>query len=288
MNLPRTRTRLLVAALACLAIETSTSTAAVVPVSDGVLYGVSNTGVSNHVTSTLYKIDPATGVGTVIGEVGAGQRHYVGGLAYDPIAEKLYGSLGANLVEIDPATATKTIIGSTKNTFSDLTFDPTSGKLYGINRESRGFSAYDRIFDIDTDTGEATLLGNLLPANSLIEGIAYDPLRDLFHGVSRSRQLYTFDPETLQGTHVGEEAIGGVLAYDENTDQLYAARWVRGEGYSLHSIDPNSGVTNVIGLTETPGLSGLTFAPAVPEPSTATLILGAIGGLACLARRHAS
>src|SRR5438067_300806 len=91
----------------------------------------------------LYRIDPSTGTGTLIGDIGVA----VTGLAVAPGtgALVLYGSTAVindsstipagSLVTINTTTGAATLVGSFgltgRATLADLSFDPGTGVLYG-------------------------------------------------------------------------------------------------------------------------------------------------------------
>src|SRR5262249_16187377 len=118
------RTGLLALVLAALA---GTSVLAAPP--SRILWGLD--GAQNHATS-LYRIDPATGAGTLVGAFGAVSFT---GIALDPTSGTLYGASSSGthaLVTIDRATAATTSIGAlTSNAnLTDIAFAP-SGQLFG-------------------------------------------------------------------------------------------------------------------------------------------------------------
>src|SRR5205085_2001542 len=93
---------------------------------------------------------------------------------------ELYGSTGnspaasaiRSLVKIDPATGRVSVVGpynvaapSARSTMSDLSFDPTTGILYGM-----GSVGGPNIFTINTATGAATVVGSNGPLTSTTGG----------------------------------------------------------------------------------------------------------------------
>ena len=107
----------------------------------------------------LYKVDPTTGVSTLIG---AGANGYAGDIAVDPTdVAKMYGAvstgLGTQLALVDKATGLQSLIGAFGNTISGdiwgLGF-ALDGTLYAAG--SGGF-----IYTVDKTTGAATSVYNL-------------------------------------------------------------------------------------------------------------------------------
>ena len=123
---------------------------------------------SNGVAGSLYIIDPATGaplrtVGPLVDTLG---NHYgLTGLAFQLGTNTLYGSTAnesptaaGHLVIVNPNTALVTDVGSfglSSTTLADLTFDPTSGILYGP-RAGSGGTADHWLYSDSVTTGVAT------------------------------------------------------------------------------------------------------------------------------------
>ena len=134
--------------------------------SDGYLYA----GQSGHTPSHLFRIDPATGATTTVGQVdfisGFG---YTSGLAYDPLSGLLFATslTGASkLYTIDPATAASALVGDTGFAYvSGLTYDP-AGVLYGVT-EPYGEPT---LIAIDPQTGAGSAIG---PTDVGMFGLAY-------------------------------------------------------------------------------------------------------------------
>src|SRR2546423_7536356 len=122
-------------------------------------------GTTSGAAGRLYSINPNTGAGTQIGflQDGIGDPFGVTGLAWDNLTGVLYGSTSNNsattpgaLVTIDPNTGTVTLVGlfAAGSTMADLTFDPTTGNLYGIA------ALTGNLYNINMLTGTALLVGN--------------------------------------------------------------------------------------------------------------------------------
>lgn len=103
----------------------------------------------------LYEIDLETCGATSIGGGGTG----LNGIACDPISDILYGCSSYSLYKIDPNTGDQTYIGNfnTGNIMIDISFDDY-GTLYGWDVK---FSGESYLYEIDTDTGEATIVGGM-------------------------------------------------------------------------------------------------------------------------------
>src|SRR5437667_1426143 len=119
-------------------------------------------GAASGLTSSLYQIDPATGTGTVIGDIGVG----VGAMAVHPLTGVIYAvsapgfiSPGVNqrqLLRINPATGAGTVIGPLalgNFGIADIAFR-ADGTLFGWSENS------DDLITIDTNTGKGTIVAN--------------------------------------------------------------------------------------------------------------------------------
>ena len=112
------------------------------------MYGASST--------TLYTIDPATGAGTVVGELGTTGGLMIG-IAADA-AGNLYGyDIGDdNFYSIDKATGAATVIGPLGHNFNyaqDMAYDKVNGVCY-----LAGYTTTGGLYSVDVTTGAATFL----------------------------------------------------------------------------------------------------------------------------------
>ena len=162
----------------------------------------------------------------------------------------LYGTTGrggdiSTLVTIDTGTGTVTTIGSVGFAVNGLTFDASTGTLYGSARDDVG------LLTIDTTTGAGALVAGgfgsaasgcstrnvLLTSNS--GGDLYgwcDPGSD---------DLMSIDKVTGIATLVGDAGIGTArhgLAFDEN-DDLY----MHNSGGSYYLVDTATGAVTLLG-----------------------------------------
>jgi len=116
----------------------------------GILYGA-----VYGATSDLYTIDPATGVGTLVGNINAG---IIIAMACDN-AGNLYGTdiLDDNLYSIDPVTGAGTIIGPLGiglNYAQGAEYDKDDDTLY-----LAAYTAAGEVYSCDTATGATTYIG---------------------------------------------------------------------------------------------------------------------------------
>lgn len=271
------------------------------PLQAALLYGATGQGTNG----TLVILDPATGA--VVTNVGAlvdagGNPYSITGLRFQPGTGVLYGSTGnasptapGHLVTINPATGRVTDIGALNNApfqgSSDITFDRTSGTLYG-NANGPGTV---RLFTINKATGAATAVG---PSGltSTFGGMGLDEDAGgtlYFAGVNvfAGNHLWTWNKATGAATLVANlTGLGGLepnaLAFHNGT--LYVSLTDHGGGNSLGTINTVTGAVTVIGPTVS-NLDALAWQEslaAVPEPGSLAVV--GIAALALLLRRRCS
>jgi hypothetical protein len=174
------------------------------------------------VASNLYRLDPATGAATSVGNTG----YAITGLAQDPTTGILYGISNnkspiaqRTLLTIDPATGAATPIGPLGLVIADITFD-SQGRLFGWSEES------DELASIDKQTGAATEIGpNEL--NTYGSGSAFD-INDTFwffgDGEGKGEDENNLGEYHTIDTVTGKETFRGFLTpLDENESSISAA-----------------------------------------------------------------
>jgi hypothetical protein len=270
------------------------------------LYGATG---SNGVNGELVILSPTTGaVTTDIGALvdGSGNPYGMTGLAFQPGTGALFGSTAnvsptasAHLVRINPATAQVTDIGSFSvgSTMSDITFDRTTGTLYGWH------AAGDHsLYTVDLTTGLATQVGTLSRGDFGGGGLAADAAGNIYStpdGVTAANPtLRTVDKVTGATTTVASLS-GGPLSNNINAldfdsaGTLYGINNDRGLPSRTHlvTIDTATGVNTDIGgsLDNLDAIAFQSIAAAVPEPAALTLFgagAGALAACASLRRRR--
>ena len=235
--------------------------------------GVAGTGGP----STLYAIDPTTGVSTAIGS-GIGFDK-VGAIDFDPISGQLFG-IGdpagvpgtPQLITINPTTGLGTAVGrltgttTTRNAYNDLSFR-ADGTLYLFQANP------EQLFTVDTATGAATALPNASPFLGGGNAIAFDPLGTLFGG--EGNFAATLDPSTgveTQGSAWSSDTCNYLAAADfPASGDAFGALQCGGQGSDsqLATVDfANATITEVGPFTDSAtqlqivGLDGI----AVQEP----------------------
>lgn len=147
-------------------------------------------------------------------------------------------------------------------TVADISFDPLTGTLYGLTRNS----PY-RLYTIDPESGASTLIGNT--TNEVRTGLTFAPDGTLY-GMRLDGTLYIVDKNTAATTLVG--GSGDPVTLIEDADftpdgRLFAVDW---NGVIIQ-IDPATGHRTQVGLT---GMgSGLTGCLGIPEPATGLLLI---------------
>lgn len=192
----------------------------------------------------LYGIDPETCEMWSIGGGGTG----INGLSYDPITDWLYGCSSSDyLYKINPETGEQEQIGPFSSEVSymiGLAFD-AEGTLYGWDLGN------DKLWIIDTETGEATEIG------SLGINLVYAPSDGAFCKVddilyistpgappNYTYQLYECDKETGEGGHIGQfpqdvDVTALVIPWDNTPEN--------NPPYVPHNPRPMNGTTGVAG-----------------------------------------
>jgi hypothetical protein len=243
----------------------------------GILYGAAHVGADNP--STLYRIDPTTGVATAIGPIGYDE---VGGLAFHRDG-RLYGvgkKPGPNnwvLIEIDPATGDGTAVGSLVNTVQgsghyDISFH-SDGTLY-LTADSQ-VNPCVSLFTVDLASGLATEVGDttVCSAGNALAFSRDDVLRhanadsggtlytvDQLTGVSGAPSvalIYVGFPELTDprpnAIDVHPDTGVSYVSIDDGTDGS-------GPNY-LATLDPATGDVTHIGVTVN-GLESIAWRPS--------------------------
>lgn len=273
---------------------------------------------------TIVSVNPTNAnISTTIGD--PTRRGGLTGLAFDNSAPGPSGSLWGSqafglgstsrLIEIDPDdgslinsvgafhTDPNDVEGSDMS-IGDLAFNPVDGKLYAITSDQANPAdpgPVDGIYQIDTGTGLATLVGKTIwdtvagiafDSNGILYALGFDPAVGPFG----TNMLFTFDLDNLMfddtdpllledNTRVTvdiNDYIFNGLGINPLTNEIYATEAITGDVYT---VDPVTGQMTYIG-TPGPGLvSDLTF--RVPEPGTLAVMGLGLVGLIYIRRRRA-
>ena len=227
-------------------------------------------------TSPLYVIDPVTGVGTPIGDIGFG----ITALAFHPITGELYGTQAGvpgggpgafdrNLIRINKTTGQGTIVGPIGlgiGGIADIAFR-SDGTLFGWSENT------DALITINTTTGAGTLIGSDPGISTRGSGLAFNAAGTLYlAGNNGSGPLRTVNTTTGLTT-VGPILSGAphptqpvpAMKFHPVTDVLWAVnRQVAGTGITyLITIDTRTGAITTINPTVS-RLDGLAWDNATP------------------------
>ena len=268
----------LTCALAALVLSLATP-----PAKASVLYGATAAGAAGE----LYRLDPTNGA--VLQDIGPlndslGTNYPVTGLAFHPTSGILYGSTGnapeetsARLVTINPASGLVTVIGAfnagnagTKaSTMADLSFDPTTGTLYGV-----GSVGGPQLYSIDIITGQATLIGGTGLTSTTGGGLAISS-SGTFYGAPTSSRFGTYNSSTGAFTLIANPAKPagggyGALGFDPDTGVLYGLNVGSGSPPPTHLVTINqvTGAVTDLGASVT-SLDAIAF---TPEPTALALL----------------
>ena len=263
-----------------------------------ILYGAAHT--SPNGPSTLYRIDPTTGVATQVGPIGF---NHCGGLDFDA-GGTLYGTAQLNnespvLIRINRSTGQGTEIGPTMifDRVFDISIRNSDGVLYTSFLDE---SAEDCVTlgTINKHTGAGTYVGTTQTCNPG-NGIAFSPTDTLFLAQTTYETtdgyLYTLDQTTGVATLVCpllfpaniEFPRINAMDFQPDTGILFASLTAAGGIGSpkyLSKINTTTGEVTIIGET-VDGLAALAFYPAaanqVPAFSDAGMFV-MVGGFAIL------
>lgn len=207
------------------------------------------TGGGGGTTQTLMAIDPGTGAGTLVGNMGLNFEADVSGMALLPngdlIGYDAQSSLPDQLVSIDKGTGAASVIGVSGSapltSLGGLAVHPVTGTAYLSNAQN--------LYEVDPGTGALTLIG---PHNGpIITGLTFGPGPGgaCIIGLDETSTLY--DVSHVDGTgsfprNTGVNQLGGLAMAPNGT--LYALRYAAPFG-ELYTLDPVSGAATLVGTT---------------------------------------
>jgi len=183
------------------------------------LYGTS----SSATTTTVYRISSISGdaIDAQIFSV-----PYMRGIAFSE-GDTLYGAVSfgsdaGKLYRLDLATGNAMYIGTAASIiYSNLSFSPTSGALWASIRPVIG--GKDKIYNVSTETGEATLVGQTGFPTRITAALAFDAAGRLYGITGSATQINEFiriDTITAAGTLIGSMGTTELTALAMRTDSL--------------------------------------------------------------------
>lgn len=231
----------------------------------------------------LYTLSTTTGAATLVGAGNTAVFSNTVGLAESGNPSVLLGSTWTQIATINADGSGATVLPNSASA-EGLAYDPSANLLYGaIN---------GRFFTLDPATG--TLLSPLPGPGADVEGLAYSPLNGgTIYGLAGFAgprgNLYAYDIAGASWSLVGFTGIEFDLcglAFDPAANTLYG---IGSQDPNLYAINPTTAAAVLIGntgLRNTGG--GLAFigGAAVPEPGSAALLVGLLGGAGVLLRRR--
>ena len=139
---------------------------------DGGWWGVENYNESYPTSGKWWQIDTTTGAGTINGDVGL----YLSGVAWDPVADVVYGVNANSLYTLDKLTGAPTLIGQLtwggaafNGRLVDIAWNNYNSTLYALDL------GYDAVFTIDPVTLAVTPLGYTVGYDlEYAQGMAFD------------------------------------------------------------------------------------------------------------------
>lgn len=147
--------------------------------------------------SRLIKINPATGLITVVGEMGVGS---VNALAASPSGTLYAADMAGTLYRLDPATGRATPLTTMgKNSSGDLAFVNES-TLYATVRDTYGS---DALIQVDLAMQKTTFVGSI----GYTEVYGLDFQGNTLFGLTNSGQLLTVNTTTGVGTLVRDTGL---------------------------------------------------------------------------------
>lgn len=166
------------------------------------------------VTSGLFTVNLATGVGTLVAPLSVSNLN---GISYDPVSGNYYAVDALNLYTVNVATGAVTLVGSmgvAGSLFIDLAIN-CAGEAYSYNL------ADDSGYRINLSTGAATLLGALGFDANFGQGMAFDKQDGTlylmaFNNTAFTMQLRTMNLTTGATTLVFDYGLNQIAPFDVN------------------------------------------------------------------------
>jgi WD40 repeat protein len=259
---------------------------------------------SKGAPGVLYTVDPNTAAFSAVAPILVGGSSIgLTGLAFNPLNDVLYGVTGLespnfprNLVSINPATGAANIIGAILDPgfgsslgLTDLSFR-SDGTLFGISP--------NEMYTINLSNAALTTIGPT-GENAPGGGLAFSPSGILFSAgkatgtldtLNTSTGARTMGPTLTNSPHAGSLGAMTALAFNSagtlfGSDSDRAQNGATTVSVDLVTINTATGV--VANLGQLPNdIDAIAFGPAVPEPSSLSLIAVGAGLVGYLRHRR--
>lgn len=219
------------------------------------LVGIDTSGAS------LYDIDPATGVRTLVGPISGGTGT-IGALAYDHTTGTLFlSSTGLDsLWTLDVNTQVATLVGDynvgAAVVMHGIAVHPTTGVMYGKSTSVAGGGDF---YTIDKATGQATAVSSAgFGGFGGLEWIG----STLYISDTVGDALNTIDPVTGIATLVGSYGVVGSVGIGLAYDPAFGLLGTDNVTDSLYSLDIATGAATLIGAHGAGNIISLEFLPS--------------------------
>ena len=246
-----------------------------------VLFGATTAG-------QLLKIDTATGVGTLVGNIGFGTIEAMEYLSNGT----LVGIANSNqLIKIDTNTGAGQLIGTVTGFawVEGLAYSSSDDVLYGSATVGPSADA-NRLITINPATGQPTSIAPSLYGPSFwdVDALSVSAAGNIIGShINTNPNLFSVNPVTGVGTQIGTLSMAVVGLDFALNGTLYGVTIpdIQNGGASrLVTVDPTSGAIQDIGPIGFNTIQAIAF---VPEPSTLVLcLLGSLGVGALASKRR--
>lgn len=172
---------------------------------EGTLYSID--GYNDEFSDRFFKIDPATGAGSVVGDTGYNWNFRC--VSFDPTTRTMYGATDNSLFTIDPSTGAATqvapITGDTLDQMTAMAID-AKGNAYLTDIGGTG------LFALDLSNGKAKHLGDIGQDGNWYDDLAFDAAGTLW-GSRVQGGLFTIDIKAVSQTFKYSGIYRGLAFY---------------------------------------------------------------------------
>ena len=182
----------------------------------GDLYSID--GYNDGNSDRLFKIDRATGAGTVVGETRFNWNFRT--LCFSPVSGVLYAATDNNLFTMNTSTGEATLVAPVTEVGGTTRLDQLTCMVIGPGGQAYITDIGDTdLFSLDLATGNATWIGSI-GAFNWFDDLAFDG-NGVLHGVRLNGGMYTVDTTAATVTFEFNTLIKGI-AYFSDDGSCYA------------------------------------------------------------------